>query len=294
MDNQYALPLELFTHRADGDSVTSAILMDVNGDNSADLVRAVSGTARTAYLNSTGQSGRASGEVIDHIINGLGFEQRIEYHHSDETDVYSPPDSRGSFPVLGVDGPMYLVGAVETSNGMGGFNRSEYRYGDLRVDVAEGRNLGFGWMSVRDPLTGSEVLSGIRATLASRRLAAAQDNTHRFHGNSRGDTSTRQPATRGWSHRFSIFRGPGDHPQGARWQPRFDHLQHHRTGRVRRSAEDHISDGRRNRGVHQGDGELVRTRYRPLDPDQVGAQYHHGFRPEPADVDPDRGVLLQR
>ena len=159
MDNQYALPLELFTHRADGDSVTSAILMDVNGDNSADLVRAVSGTARTAYLNSTGQSGRASGEVIDHIINGLGFEQRIEYHHSDETDVYSPPDSRGSFPVLGVDGPMYLVGAVETSNGMGGFNRSEYRYGDLRVDVAEGRNLGFGWMSVRDPLTGSEVLS---------------------------------------------------------------------------------------------------------------------------------------
>jgi YD repeat-containing protein len=158
-DNSLTLPTPLFEHLAADDSIAAATLFDVNGDNAADLVPTRSASSSTTYLNSVGASGRAENRVIQRIVNGLGFEQRIEYQHSDDSDVYTPAPQRGTPPVVAVEGPMRLVGAVETSNGLGGFNRSEYRYGELRVDVVEGRHLGFGWMAVRDTLTDSEVIS---------------------------------------------------------------------------------------------------------------------------------------
>ena len=158
-DNARALPAPLFQHLDDDDGFAASTLLDVNGDNAPDLVATHAASSSTTWLNAVGASGRAENRVIDRIVNGLGFEQRIEYQHSDDTDVYTPAPERGTPPVVAVDGPMRLVGAVETSDGLGGFNRSEYRYGALRVDVHDGRHLGFGWMSVRDTLTDSEVTS---------------------------------------------------------------------------------------------------------------------------------------
>lgn len=117
-------------------------LADLNGDGLDDFLSfgnqhpGFSGRFARAYL--AGQQR----DLIATITNSFGLETRIDYGCISSPALYTK--GRGAeFPVVDVNGPLWVVGAVETSDGVGGFNRSSYRYAGMRVHAQGLGNLGF-------------------------------------------------------------------------------------------------------------------------------------------------------
>lgn len=87
------------------------------------------------------------------ISNGIGSTTTVQYDRLNSRNVYSRTRSV-SYPSQDVDGPIYVVSKVSSSDGVNGTYNSTYAYQDLISDLRGRGMFGFGQMSVTDSQTG--------------------------------------------------------------------------------------------------------------------------------------------
>jgi hypothetical protein len=127
---------------------------DFNGDGKSDLI-AYTGTYGVWHLTTSGASGAASDRVTS-IDNGFGIATSITYKTLTDTSVYSKDTgaSASSYPQADVQVAMPVVGAVSSSNGVGGSLNRHFLYGGLKVDHLGRGLLGFRWSHDYDDSAG--------------------------------------------------------------------------------------------------------------------------------------------
>lgn len=133
------------------DFFSSIVMMDVNGDGSADLV----------YRGSDGYqlwiSQGDDPDLIARISNGLTAIDigQLRLPAAIATGTYVPTGVNVSYPAMSPTPPMSVVATTSTSNGVGGSRSTSYQYGPFVAEVASGRGgRGFDWFQTQDLSTG--------------------------------------------------------------------------------------------------------------------------------------------
>ncbi|MNR91269.1 hypothetical protein D3C71_198530 [compost metagenome] len=127
---------------------------DVNGDGRMDVIG--------LYNSGNGDGVRIA--VMKNRDTGSGLLSTI--HNGFATSIFYKPISDNNFyikdsgafasvyPLLDVQGPLYVVSSASQSNGIGGVLTTSYKYGGLKSDIGTGRGiLGFRWMEVKQSET---------------------------------------------------------------------------------------------------------------------------------------------
>lgn len=130
-------------------------IIDVNGDGVPDIL---------GFGNATkvGLSSQTQGipDLMTSVTNPLNASYTINYTPLTNAAVYVK-GSGASIPANGqIDqiNNQYVVSSVATSNGVGGLNTTQYKYGSLKADLKRG-SLGFGWTESLDMSTRRRVHS---------------------------------------------------------------------------------------------------------------------------------------
>ncbi|HSH41378.1 MAG TPA: FG-GAP-like repeat-containing protein, partial [Arenicellales bacterium] len=152
-DDGHALPAALVEHVAGGASLPAGATGDVNGDGFTDVVLSREGGATQTFIAAAADSSPIQPQAIDGVVNGLGFETRVEYAPTSQDGFYAA-GAPGDYPDIAKNGISWLVSAVEASDGVGGYSRVEHRYGGAKVNLVGRGSLGFAWREVYDTRTG--------------------------------------------------------------------------------------------------------------------------------------------
>jgi hypothetical protein len=139
-------------------------LGDFNGDGKIDVLwcdaPAASNTSfagnsctEAVFSLSNGpQQSAAISDLLVTIATGLGSTTSITYLPLTKSSVYTK-DTNAVYPVQDLQGPVYVVTRVDTSNGVGGTYSSTYTYAGAKADLRGRGFLGFRQMQVTDPQT---------------------------------------------------------------------------------------------------------------------------------------------
>lgn len=131
---------------ANSDTNTTATVADWNSDGAQDLwIQKASGD--TEYLFSY------TPELMTTVSNGVGATTTVTYDRLNHATVYTK-GSGASYPTQDVDGPLYVVSKLSTSNGIGGTDSWTYAYAGLKRDLWGRGFLGFSQQTVTDSQTG--------------------------------------------------------------------------------------------------------------------------------------------
>jgi len=154
-------------------------IADLNGDGIDDLVcsyktAGFAGLLKSRVINFAYTSSAGYSDVVDAITSGLGVQTKIDYRPLTDAAVYTKTadtDPSSIYPYQDVQDATYVVASVSTSNGIGGTNTTNYKYGGVRIHQTANANLGFRWTDTTDA-TGlrsikrfNQVLDGTEGTL---------------------------------------------------------------------------------------------------------------------------------
>jgi Salmonella virulence plasmid 65kDa B protein/Insecticide toxin TcdB middle/N-terminal region/FG-GAP-like repeat len=138
-------------------------------------------------------------DLLSSVTNGLGATTAVGYQPLTNTSVYTK-DSGAVFPVVDIQGQLYVASRVASSNGVGGTYSSTYTYAGARMDLSGRGFLGFRQMAVNDLQTGITDVTTYRQDFpylglvaSTSRLFGAQvlgqsTNTYQF-SNASGSTT---------------------------------------------------------------------------------------------------------
>jgi hypothetical protein len=136
---------------------------DVNGNGRSDIFLSYPGGStgyRALWQNTSG-----SGDQVSGIIAAGGTSTLISYRRLNEDAPGYVRDTGASacgYPCIDLQGPLYVVSEVKSSNSLGGEYISTYRYAGAKAD-SHGRGfLGFRQMIVKDEQTGVEQVTSYR------------------------------------------------------------------------------------------------------------------------------------
>ncbi|MCZ6804228.1 MAG: SpvB/TcaC N-terminal domain-containing protein [Proteobacteria bacterium] len=146
--------------------------VDSDGDGLADYCR-VRGNEnkQSSYASCTLTSGLIADTIPDlltHIDNGFDVQTIFTYKPLTDTSVYIENDPISSYPVLSYQGPMYVVSALEMSDGLGGFNSTRYVYEGLQIHLQGLGSLGFSRMLTANNDTGIYTITAFSQDYAKR------------------------------------------------------------------------------------------------------------------------------
>ncbi len=133
-------------------SALSPTLADWNGDGIPDLWIETA-TSRTLYYFDYVP------ELLTSVSNGLGGTTTVSYDRLNKNGTFYTKGTGSTYPIQDMDGPVYVVSRVDSSNGIGscvppgtmtGCYGTTYAYGGAKTSL-DGRGfLGFSQMSVTD------------------------------------------------------------------------------------------------------------------------------------------------
>ncbi|MGH6890208.1 MAG: FG-GAP-like repeat-containing protein, partial [Rhizomicrobium sp.] len=96
-------------------------------------------------------------QLMTSVSNGIGATTTVYYDRINKNgSFYSQTLAAGGYPVQNVDGPIYVVSTITSSNGVGGSYSSSYTYDTAQVDVSGRGFLGFHLVKVHDSQTGTD------------------------------------------------------------------------------------------------------------------------------------------
>lgn len=130
---------------------------DVNGDGLPDVVGIHTGGVAASLNTAT-----TPPDLISTITSGLGAVTTVTYKSLSQPGAPYTKGTGSTFPVIDVQGPMYVVSEVQTSNGVGGNYRSTYAYAGARSHVQGRGFLGFGEVTSKDEQTSIETVTTFR------------------------------------------------------------------------------------------------------------------------------------
>jgi Salmonella virulence plasmid 65kDa B protein/FG-GAP-like repeat len=120
---------------------------DYNGDGIVDLMLISDGAS---YFTSGGDG---ISDILSGVSNGAGDGKLIT--STPLTKAAYAIDTGAVYPKIDLQIPLYVVSQVDTSNGVGGINSTQYSYGGLKAEQGTGRGmLGFRTMSTTEVATG--------------------------------------------------------------------------------------------------------------------------------------------
>lgn len=128
-------------------STNPLISADWNGDGVSDISR-FSYSSVISYPQIANQS-----HLLNALTDGLGSTTKITYGLLTNPDIYEK-GSGSVYPVLDLQSAGHVVSTVERNNGIGGLNKSSYRYYELRNEVTGRGSSGFGRIKIVDEQTG--------------------------------------------------------------------------------------------------------------------------------------------
>ena len=127
-------------------------LGDFDGDGLTDIASYVAGSGGTGVRT---QESRNPRQLIDSITTGHGMETLLDFLPLTATGLYTK-DEAAEYPEQDFQGPMYVVSAYSTNDGIGNTSSFTYNYGGARVNL-HGRGFrGFDRTTVTEELTGLE------------------------------------------------------------------------------------------------------------------------------------------
>jgi YD repeat-containing protein len=132
---------------AGGGSSVKASIGDWNNDG-ADDIWIQKSTGDTEYLFSYVP------ELLTTVSNGLGIITTFTYDRLNHATIYTK-DTTGTYPTVNLNGPMYVVSQVDSSDAIGGVYSSTYSYTGAKADLTGRGFLGFKQRIVTDLETGT-------------------------------------------------------------------------------------------------------------------------------------------
>jgi len=120
------------------------LLGDFDGDGRKDYFYETSNNSRKIlYFDKSGKGHLLSG-VIDGNGNKTSFDFESLAKSSTSNNFYEKISTPPVFPVIQIQGPVYVPVGVTTPDGLGGTNTISYTYKDAEVELQGGGYLGFG------------------------------------------------------------------------------------------------------------------------------------------------------
>jgi hypothetical protein len=173
---QANLAAEALFWRADA---TETIVIDYDGDGRSDFLQVKKDSAVSQILRPVG----LLPDQLTGVETGLGGFVQISYRPiASGGSLYSRDAGTAAcaYPCVDVQGPLYVVSEVKSSNGLGiagagGEYRSTYRYAGAKSDLHGRGFLGFHQMTVRDEQTGVEQTTTYRQDYPFTGLVAARE-----------------------------------------------------------------------------------------------------------------------
>ena len=153
-------------------------VLDVDGDGRPDFLQistASGGYSATLYRS---LSERTPPDQLMKIIHISGAVTEIATTPLSELPVIYIKDhgtDACAYPCVDVQGPLYVVSEVKSSNGLGGEYRSTYRYAGAKSDQHGRGFLGFRQMTVKDEQTGVEQITTYRQDYPFTGLVASRE-----------------------------------------------------------------------------------------------------------------------
>jgi hypothetical protein len=130
---------------------------DVNGDGKTDMLAYFIGNEVNGIRIQAFSSQYRDETALQ--IGNANLMQLMQYAPLTITATYTKDlgANKATYPVIDLQTPMYVVSSVQTSNGLGGTNTTNYKYGGLKAELGTGRGmLGFRWMKTTEQATGIE------------------------------------------------------------------------------------------------------------------------------------------
>jgi uncharacterized cupredoxin-like copper-binding protein len=129
----------------EGAGAAYSVVGDFNGDGKTDIAGAMPAGSSQWHVT---MSGAKLPHVTGFSTSGGSLVTFTLAPLTAGKDVYTK-DSGASYPRVDLQPPMYVVSQVASSNGVGGVNTSQYKYGGLKLEHGRGM-LGFRWMENLD------------------------------------------------------------------------------------------------------------------------------------------------
>ena len=122
-------------------------LADVNGDGKTDMV-SFQWDGLYIWETSNGVS-----DMMNAITSGLGASLTVQYKPLTDLSIYDK-DNDADYPARDLQGPMNVVSAYETDNGIGGTSSISYRYAGLKATLDGRGPCGFRFIEATNDQTG--------------------------------------------------------------------------------------------------------------------------------------------
>ena len=137
-----------------GTPAIRAEVADWNSDGAADIWL-LKPSGDLTYINNS-----FTPELMNSVTNGIGVTTTVYYDRINKNGSFYAKCSNGTYvcgdayPTQDVDGPLYAVSDIDSSNGIGGTYSSMYSYGGAQTDLKGRGFLGFGSVTIKDLQTG--------------------------------------------------------------------------------------------------------------------------------------------
>ncbi|MES9957649.1 MAG: RHS repeat-associated core domain-containing protein [Sedimenticola sp.] len=126
---------------------------DVNGDGIEDVVRAKLTRSANKGMVEVALGRTPDNDRLTHITDSLGNLTTISYAKATDAGMHTLTGAP-AYPTRHMRFPALIVSAVESDNGLGGTQRTTYRYGSGKTHLKGRGFLGFAWMKATDTQTG--------------------------------------------------------------------------------------------------------------------------------------------
>ncbi len=136
----------------------SATWADLNGDGLSDLIY-YNASSKGAFA----QLWRGKGVIPDRLTtvsNATGTMHQVNYKLTSDRSVYTT-DMVMTYPRVEMQAPIQVISSMDQNNGLGGFNTTTYRYGNLMFEHSSGPGVGRGVMGFNWTLS-EELVSGVK------------------------------------------------------------------------------------------------------------------------------------
>ena len=198
---------------------------DINGDGLADICGR-SSAGISCELNSVEKA-----NLLSDVSKSLGAGTQIAYSPLTDSSIYTK-GSGAVYPEQGVQYARYVVGQVESDNGLGGKRTRTYKYSGLKEDLRRRKRLGFASMSVTDQASGITTTTQYSQSFPTIGFEVSKVDTY-----DNGTPSTTDDII--LSAQSHIPASPADPPRGALCLRQSLGSQHLRTPPRPRGGTDH-------------------------------------------------------
>ena len=130
-------------------------IADFNGDGKPDILWNYAASQYAGYRQMWRTDG-VSNDTVSSATSGLGAVSSLTYKSLAQSSAPYIKDAGGSacaYPCVDLQGPIYVVSQVQTTNGVGGTYTSSYKYAGAKADQSGRGFLGFRQVTVKDEQT---------------------------------------------------------------------------------------------------------------------------------------------